>query len=44
MGAEKYADALASIEQALKIDPSNREYLQLRSDIMKQLKPAKKKS
>jgi len=44
MGAEKYADALASIEQALKIDPSNREYLQLRNDITKQLKPAKKKS
>ncbi len=43
MGAEKYADAMVSIEQALKVDPTNREYLQLRDDIKKQMKPAKKK-
>ena len=38
MGIEKYADALVSIEQALKADPSNKEYAATRDLIKKSLK------
>jgi len=43
MGAEKPGDALASIGEALKGDPGNREYRQLLTDIKKQMKTIKKK-
>ena len=38
MGAEKNADALASIEKALAADPDNKEYLATRDLIKKSMK------
>ncbi|GKS56575.1 hypothetical protein YTPLAS18_01020 [Nitrospira sp.] len=38
MGIEKYADAMVSIEQALKVDPKNEEYLATKALIRKNLK------
>jgi hypothetical protein len=38
MGAEKNADAMASIEKALATDPGNKEYLATRDLIKKSLK------
>jgi hypothetical protein len=38
MGAEKNADALASIEKALASDPGNQEYLATRDLIKKSMK------
>jgi len=43
MGAEKHADALASIEKALASDPGNQEYLATRELIKKSMKSMKKK-
>jgi len=40
----KNADAMASIEKALAVGPSNREYLELREQIKKHLAAPKKKS
>jgi sulfatase modifying factor 1 len=37
MGAEKFQDALKSVEQALMVEPANREYLDLRTQIKKHL-------
>jgi hypothetical protein len=38
MGAEKNADAMASIEKALAADPGNKEYLATRDLIKKSMK------
>jgi hypothetical protein len=38
MGAEKHADAMASIEKALAADPGNKEYLAARDLIKKTMK------
>jgi hypothetical protein len=38
MGAEKHADAMASIEKALAAEPGNKEYLATRDLIKKSLK------
>jgi hypothetical protein len=38
MGAEKHAEALASIEMALTSDPGNKEYLATRELIKKSMK------
>ncbi len=38
MGAEKNADAMASIEKALSADPGNKEYLATRDLIKKSMK------
>jgi hypothetical protein len=38
MGAEKHAEALASIEMALTSDPGNKEYLATRELIKKNMK------
>jgi len=42
MGAEKNADAMASIEKALAVDPGNKEYLATRDLIKKSMKTKKK--
>ncbi|HSA65228.1 MAG TPA: SUMF1/EgtB/PvdO family nonheme iron enzyme, partial [Nitrospira sp.] len=41
MGAEKHADAMASIEKALAADPGNKEYLATRDLIRKSMKSKK---
>ena len=38
MGQEKHADAMASIEKALKADPNNKEYKDVQDIIKKNLK------
>jgi hypothetical protein len=38
MGAEKHADAMASIEKALAADPTNQEYLATRDLIKKSMR------
>jgi len=41
MGEEKWAEALESIERALKGDPENAEYMDTKSLIMKQINKGK---